>query len=196
MNNESHDAAALFAHNSKKGDSEGAGKTLSKLIVLGNIDDAAKALEGLTSNLPNALSQLTQPVSGIAQAFNQHPVSVLGSLKILGEQSQLNTQASASEITGSSPEGDNGTGSDGQTDNSNFDSSGGGNESHQDNDNDFFVSQSNYNPSEDHRLEEAGHKILGVSSPEHHESLGHSAASQPSTSSTHHEQDHHTHSAG
>jgi hypothetical protein len=183
------DAASLFSSNAKKkGDNSGGiEETLSKLVLAGNLDSAAKAMEGFSGNLQNALSQLTHPIAGIASAFSQHPSSVFGSLKLLGEQSQLNMEAAASEITGGGDESDYGG------DQSDSDSGFGDDSSDQGNfkDDDFFEEQSGhqmseYDPHQDQNLEDAGHKILsgGDVEHDHYEDLEHSLSSQSAVSSS------------
>ena len=179
MNNDSQGHDIISSLSSGKDESGSGGSAIAKSALIGGIDTAADATKQITENLQNALSQLTQPVAGITNALSQNPTSVIGGLKLLGKQTQLNMNATAQEVTGS-VEGNNFGGDDG----------GGGQEQHNGHENsgqgyessssgEHYPSSQNYNPSEDPHLEDAGHKILGASTPEHHNDIEHSAATQP-----------------
>ena len=55
---------------------------------------------------------------------------------------------------------------------------------------DFFIPQSNYNPSEDPHLEDAGYKILGASSAEHSNDIDYHTATQKPISARSNDSEH------
>jgi hypothetical protein len=190
MNNNSQENDIISSLSTGKDESGSGGSAVAKSALIGGIDTAADATKQITENLQNALSQLTQPVAGITNALSQHPTSVVGGLKLLGKQAQLNMNATAQEVTGSA-EGNNFGGDDG----------GGGQEQHSSNENsgegyessssgEHHSSSQNYNPSEDPHLEDAGHKILGASSAEHSNDIDYHTATQKPISARSNDSEH------